>query len=87
MKIIIHVNQHHIKWNQKNKDQEKRPVFTVKQGKKNTYAERVVIKGPSEVIYQPDKPLKCGARAWIETKAEVELTNAKSYSDIHREEK
>lgn len=81
MKTIIHVNQHHIKYNIKNVDQ--RPVFTVKQGKKNTYAEKVKILGPCEIVYQPKKPLSCGARAWIETEAEVECVNPTTYQKLH----
>ena len=37
-------------------------------GKKKRYGKSVIIFGPSTVKYSPDKPLKCGARAWIETK-------------------
>jgi len=33
----------------------------------------VKVLGPAEVIYSPDKPLHCGARLWIETRAELEI--------------
>jgi hypothetical protein len=69
MKTVIHVNQHIIKSNAKNG--ENKPTLTVKTYKSNKYAHEVVIKGPSRVIYSPDKPLACGARVWIETEAEV----------------
>ena len=49
----------------------KEPVITVKTSKSNTYAHEVDIKGPSKVIYSPDKPLSCGAKVWIETESEV----------------
>ena len=49
----------------------KEPVITVKTSKSNTYAHEVKIKGPSKVIYSPDKPLSCGAKVWIETESEV----------------
>ena len=65
----IHVNMHHIRHNNKNED--KKPVITVKTSKSNTYGNKVKINGPSEVIYSPDKPLSCGAKVWIETKSEV----------------
>ena len=68
-KTIIHVNQHVIKRNAKTDQRE--PVFTVKQGRKNTYAHEVVIDGPSRVVYSPDKPLSCGAKVWIETESTV----------------
>lgn len=40
-------------------------VFTIKTifGKHNFNS--VLIDGPSELVYAPDDPLKCGARAWI----------------------
>lgn len=69
MKTIIHVNQHIIRSNLKNK--ENQPVLTVKTHKSNTYAHTVEIHGPSRVVYSPNKPLSCGARVWIETQAEV----------------
>lgn len=72
MKTIIHVNQHKIKSNAKAGADE--PVLTVKTYKSNTYAHEVAIHGPSRVVYSPDKPLSCGARVWIETEAEVEVT-------------
>ena len=68
MKTIVHVNQHVIKSNRKNKMEE--PVLTVKTYKSNTYAHEVNIKGDSKVVYSPDKPLSCGAKVWIETNAE-----------------
>jgi len=71
MKTIIHVNQHVVKANTKNG--EKNPVLTVKTYKSNRYAHEVQIKGPSKVVYSPDKPLSCGARVWIETESEVEI--------------
>ena len=69
MKTIIHVNQHVIKAN--NKNGENNPVLTVKTYKTTTYAHEVEIKGPSKVVYSPDKPLSCGAKVWIETTSEV----------------
>lgn len=72
MKTIIHVNQHEIKANAKNGTDN--PVLTVKTYKTNTYAHEVLIKGDSKIVYSADKPLSCGARVWIETQAEVEIT-------------
>ena len=67
----IHVNQHVIKANAKNG--EINPIFTVKQGGKNTYAFNVKVKGEMELVYSPDKPLSCGAKVWIETRGDIEL--------------
>jgi len=69
MKKKIHVNQHVIRKN--HKTGERKPCLTVKTYKTNLYANEVEIKGPSKIIYSPDKPLSCGARVWIETDAEV----------------
>lgn len=47
-------------------------------GRRKRYAKKVLLIGPKgevmgEVIYNPNKPLKCGARAWIETDCIVGL--------------
>jgi len=67
----IHVNQHVIKANAKNG--ENNPIFTIKQGGSNTYAHNVKVKGEMELVYSPDKPLSCGAKVWIETKGNIEV--------------
>lgn len=69
MKTLIHVNQHAIRRNIK--AEVKEPVLTVKTYKSNTYAHEVYIKGPSKLVYSPNKPLSCGARVWLETESEV----------------
>ena len=74
MKTIIHVNQHVIKKNAK--DSENNPVLTVKTYKENRYAHEVEILDDAgnviaTVVYRPENPLSCGARVWIETKNEV----------------
>ena len=76
MKTIIHVNQHVIKSNDKNNEEE--PVLTCKTYKENRYAKEAIIydkKGEevARVVYRPDTPLSCGAKVWIETKNEVKL--------------
>ncbi len=51
------------------------PAVRLQKGKygKPVYCYQVDIKGPSRVIYSPDKPLlPCGARLVIETEAEVD---------------
>lgn len=65
----LHVNQHHLRANRK--DGGKRPVFTIQTTKGPYYGHHVDIKGPSQLVARPDKPLSCGARIWIETRAEV----------------
>ena len=71
----IHVNQHVIKANAKNG--ENNPIFTIKQGGSNTYAHNVKVKGEMELVYSPDKPLSCGAKVWIETKGDITIDNKK----------
>ena len=72
-KKYIHVNQHIIRSNKKNN--ENKDVLTIKEGSKNTYCSRVIIHGPSEVIYSGnDKPLlPCGARVAVVTESEIEI--------------
>lgn len=72
MKTIVHVNQHVIKSNRKNKVND--PVLTIKTYKENRYAHEVEITGPSRIVYSADKPLSCGAHVWIETESEVIIT-------------
>ena len=72
IKKIIHINQHVIKKNHKTGERE--PVITVKTYKDNRYAKEVYVDGPCKIIYSPDKPLNCGAKVWIETKANVKVT-------------
>jgi hypothetical protein len=75
MRTLIHVNQHKIKANAKNGTED--PVLTIKTYKSNTYAHTAIIYGQdgleaARIIYQPDDPLSCGARVWIETQGKVE---------------
>ena len=65
-KTIIHVNQHIIKSNSKN--DERHPVLTCKHRKENNYAHEAIILDNdgnecARVIYRPDNPLSCGAKA------------------------
>ncbi len=68
----IHINQLKIRSNKKHGTSE--PPIAVRTSKGVAYGHRVKIKGPSQVIYSPDKPLSCGARCYIETLSEVELS-------------
>lgn len=75
MKTIIHVNQHVIKANRKNGDNN--AVLTCKTYKDNVYAHEAIIRDEAgnevaRVIYRPEKPLSCGAHVWIETNLTVE---------------
>jgi hypothetical protein len=83
-KKIIHVNQHNIRFNSKNGLV--KPVFTVKEGKKNTYSNEVKVncscgKEAVKIVYSPDKPLSCGGKVWIESKSEVICENPMTYQE------
>ena len=74
MKKIIHVNQHKIRSNTKNKTDI--PVLTIKTYKDNTYAHEAILRSKSgdvlgRVIYSPHKPLSCGARVWVEIDTDI----------------
>jgi hypothetical protein len=80
MRKQIHVNQHKIRSNRKNDEEE--PVLTVKTYKSNDYCHEAVIYGQdgkeaARIIYRPNKPLSCGARVWIETTSQVECLTRK----------
>jgi len=55
------------------------PVITCKDYKQNRYGNRVEIldendKVVATVKYQPNKPLSCGAKVWIETQNKIVIT-------------
>jgi len=77
-KKIIHVNRQHIATNAK--DGGNRPVYTIKMNGKTRYAREVEILGPSKMVYDGSH-LKCGARAWIETEAEINLMDEMSFAE------
>jgi hypothetical protein len=76
MKTRIHVNQHAIKRNRKRDERE--PVITVKDYKRNRKGHDAIIRDAdgvevARVVYRPDAPLPCGAHVWIETENSVEV--------------
>lgn len=71
MKTIVHVNQHVIRANRLNHKLD--PVLTVKTYKSTIYCSEVMFKGPVKFVYNPEKPLSCGAHVWAETESEVEV--------------
>ncbi|MGD1909963.1 MAG: helix-turn-helix domain-containing protein [Rivularia sp. (in: cyanobacteria)] len=70
-KTTINVNRSLIKQNRNR--QNPHPVISVKRHDSNTYAHSVKINGPCELVYRPEKPLKCGAVLWLETYSTVEI--------------
>lgn len=73
---IIHINRNIIQQNAKHGREE--PVVRFEENNKVTYCMEVIIKGPSRMVYRPDKPRACGAKLWIETDADCELIGVKS---------
>jgi hypothetical protein len=68
---IIHINRNIIQQNAKHGRSE--PVVRVEENGVVKYCMEVIIKGPSHMVYRPNKPRPCGAKLWIETDAEVEM--------------
>ncbi len=66
----LHVNRQIVARNRKTNGSA--PALTVQTSKGSFVARRVEIHGES-VLVQSKKPLKCGARVWVETIAEVVL--------------
>jgi hypothetical protein len=63
--MIIHVNQHIIRRNRKTGERE--PPIAIRESKsgKSRYVSEYTNDNV-RVLYQPDKPLPCGATVWIE---------------------
>jgi hypothetical protein len=80
MTTIIHVNKQNVAMNAK--DGGNRPVYIVRDGRggPSRYAREVTINGPSRFIYDGSQ-LRCGARAWLETEADVELIDEMSFAE------
>lgn len=62
------------------KDGGNRPVYTIKQGGRTRYAREVEISGPCRMVYDGSQ-LRCGARAWIETDAELRLIDEMTFGE------
>lgn len=67
--IVVHVNQNVIRSNLKRQQDE--PPITVRRGARVVRARAVSIYHNdgslvARVVYNPTKPLRCGARVWIE---------------------
>jgi len=65
----LHVDRHVVASNRKHGRNE--PPITVQTSKGPLKAHGVIIHGESVFVHSPHKPLKCGARVWIETRAAV----------------
>lgn len=71
MKKIIHVNQFNIRKNNKVCCDERQPVLSIKDYKSNTYCNNIKFYDKDgnflmELKYQPENPLQCGAKVWLE---------------------
>ena len=77
----IHVNRQFIAKNIK--DGQARPIYTVKTlgNKTPRYASQVHISGPSRLVGN-GKMLSCGARAWIETDADITLDDETTFAEV-----
>ena len=71
VETLILVNRITIGMNTKEKTN--KPPIVVKQGKHSHKCHELDINGPCRVVYSPDKTGPCGARVWIETRANVPL--------------
>lgn len=80
MKKIIHINRNVIQHNAKYG--KTLPVCRVQTGNRVRYCMEVKIHGDSEMVYRPESPLKCGAKLWIETDAEITLVGEKPWDEI-----
>lgn len=82
-RTIIHVNRHRIAGDARRGT--RRPALTVKRGggsggAANCWEVAILDAGGAEVarvVYRPDAPLGCGARAWVETRCQMRLVRRK----------
>lgn len=65
-KLRLHVNRHVIARNRKTGERE--PIYRLKVGSENVTSENdnIQLFGRWRAVYSPDKPLSCGAVAYIE---------------------
>ena len=64
-KTTVNINSNIIRQNIKKSKTEREPAIAVK-GKEKHYVHELEIPVPCKIVYNPDKPLVCGARVWIE---------------------
>jgi len=67
----LHVDKRVITRNRTHGTQD--PPITVQTSAGSLKAFEASWDGPSKMMYSPDKPLGCGARLWIETRAKVTI--------------
>lgn len=77
-KAVIHVNKQFIAMNAK--DGKNRPVYTIKRSGKTIYAREIDILGRSSLISNGTQ-LSCGARAWIETRAGLDVYGMTTFAE------
>lgn len=69
----IYINRHVIKANAAPGATKQQPPITVYTRGKTYHGFGIRLFGVSHVVYRPEKPLRCGATVWIETKGALEL--------------
>ncbi len=62
----VRVSVNGLKIRQNKVDGRRRRIFRKEQGGRVTYHNKVLIPAGAKLVYEPSRPLKCGARAWIE---------------------
>jgi hypothetical protein len=68
---IIHVRQDRLRHNRKYATND--PVITIRSGNRLTYCHEATIEGNCKLVYQPDRPLNCGATLWLEIKPTIKV--------------
>ncbi len=81
----IHINKNVIRWNNKYNNSLPACRTELVEDKQTVYSKEVWIWGPSKLVYSPEKPLRCGAKLWIETYGDVEFVNPVDYATIRKE--
>jgi|TARA_R100000479_G_C6218542_1_gene140780 hypothetical protein len=75
---ILHVNQGNIRSNIHREPKDRLPVLRAQSDNGTLYGDSIHILSEdgdvvATIVYNPDNPLPCGARVWIETELDVAI--------------
>jgi hypothetical protein len=74
---FIHIRQDRLRHNRKHGTDN--PVVTIRSGNRLTYCHEATIEGICRIVYQPDRPLSCGATLWLELEPTTRVKSKTRY--------
>lgn len=88
--IYVNINRAKLAANSKLPMRKRQPAISVRSGQhgKARYGKQIIFGGPVILFQNEEKPLKCGARVWIETEHPVlidgDFTNEADLKKLNR---